>query len=84
VNGRLDEEVYARETPVSGFIQQEPHEAELATEQTEIWVMFDKKSLYVSARLWDSHPERMVANEMRRDGRIHLGFHRWWRLGDAR
>src|SRR3990172_1947952 len=67
LDGRLDDDVYRSVPPLTGFIQQEPHEGELATEQTEAWIFFDDRNLYVAARCWDSHPERMVANEMRRD-----------------
>ena len=67
VDGKLDEAVYARFEPASDFIQQEPQEGQPATERTEVWVFFDSKNVYVSARCFDSHPERMVANEMRRD-----------------
>ena len=67
-DGRLDEEVYQNVQPAGGFIQQEPHEGEPATEQTHMWVFFDERNLYVSARCFDSHPERGVVNEMRRDG----------------
>ena len=67
VDGRLDDEIYQLVLPVSDFIQQVPREGELATEQTEVWVFFDDDTLYVAARCWDSQPERMVANEMRRD-----------------
>ena len=49
-----------------------PHEGEPATEKSEIWVMFDDKNLYVSGRMWDSHPERMLANEMRRDAALDI------------
>ena len=39
-----------------------------ASEQTEVWVLFDDDQIYVSFRCWDSAPEsRWVANEMRRD-----------------
>jgi len=69
VDGRLDEEVYLRVPPASGFIQQLPREAEPATEQTDIWVFFDDQNVYVSARNWDTQPDRMIANEMRRDHR---------------
>ena len=68
VDGRLDEEIYQRVPPVSDFIQQVPSEGEPATEKTDAWVFFDDEHLYVSARCWDSQPERMIANEMRRDG----------------
>ncbi|MEO5763588.1 MAG: DUF5916 domain-containing protein [Vicinamibacteria bacterium] len=67
VDGRLDEPVYARIKPASDFIQQEPSEGQKATEKTEVWVFFDERNVYVSARCLDSHPERMIANEMRRD-----------------
>jgi hypothetical protein len=67
LDGKLDEEVYARVPAVSDFLQQEPNEGEPATEKTEAWVFFDDENVYVSARCWDSHPERMIINEMRRD-----------------
>jgi hypothetical protein len=67
VDGRLDESVYKTVPPIGDFIQQEPREGELATEQTDVWILFDATNLYISARCWDSAPEREVANEMRRD-----------------
>jgi len=67
VDGRLDEEVYGRTPAITGFVQQEPDEYAPATEKTEAWIFFDNDNVYVSARNWESHPERRVANEMRRD-----------------
>jgi len=67
LDGKLDDSVYTRVPAVSDFVQQEPQEGEPATEKTEAWVLFDDENIYVSARCWDSHPERMIINEMRRD-----------------
>src|SRR5262245_38756708 len=67
VDGRLDEAIYESTAPISSFLQQEPDEGAAATEKTEAWVLFDDDVIYVSARCWESHPERRVANEMRRD-----------------
>ena len=67
LDGRLDEDVYAKTTPTSDFAQQFPREGAPATEATEVWVFFDEHNIYVSARCTDSHPERIIANEMRRD-----------------
>ena len=53
--------------PISDFIQTEPQEGAPATEKTEVWVFFDDDNVYVSLRCWESQPERLVANEMRRD-----------------
>src|SRR6266850_4041837 len=67
LDGRLDEEFYNTIPAISDFIQQEPHEGEPATERTEAWLLFDADRVYVSFRCWESRPERMVVNEMRRD-----------------
>ena len=67
LDGRLDEDMYRRISPVGNFIQQEPNEGQLATEQTEVWVWFDDNNIYIAARCWHSEPARIVANEMKRD-----------------
>ena len=68
LDGRLDEAVYTSVPPMSGFIQMEPQPGLPATQKTEVWVLFDGDHVYVTVRCWESHPERMVVNDMRRDG----------------
>jgi len=67
VDGRLDETVYERERAVSGFIQTEPIEGGEATEKTELWILFDRDNVYVAFRVFESQPERRVANIMQKD-----------------
>lgn len=67
VDGQLDEAVYREVSPASDFIQTDPNVGEPATEKTELWVLFDSENIYVGARMWESRPDRIVANEMRRD-----------------
>ena len=67
LDGQLDEKVYSSVPSFGDFIQQEPHQGLRATERTEVWVFFDDKNVYVSARFWYLHPEDIIANEMRRD-----------------
>ena len=67
LDGQLDESIYGLVPPVSDFIQAEPQPGAPATERTELWVTFDGDNVYLSFRCWESRPERMVANEMRRD-----------------
>jgi hypothetical protein len=74
-DGRLDDAVYHSIEPAPAFRQQEPQVGELATEQTEMWVFFDDRNVYVSARMHDSAPDRMVADEMRRDASIYQNEH---------
>jgi hypothetical protein len=67
IDGRLDESLYSDANPASDFVQMEPDGGQGATEKTEVWVAFDQRNVYVSMRAWESRPERMIANEMRRD-----------------
>src|SRR5689334_8470030 len=67
VDGHLDESLYSNANPASDFVQMEPEGGKLASEKTEVWIAFDQRNVYVSFRAWESHPERMIANEMRRD-----------------
>jgi hypothetical protein len=68
VDGRLDEALYTTVPPITDFIQQEPEEGAPATEKTEMWLAFDADDIYVAFRCWETEPDRVVANEMRRDG----------------
>jgi hypothetical protein len=70
IDGKLDEEIYRTATPMTGFIQVEPNVGAVETEKTELWLLFDDDNVYVVFRCWDSHPERIVGSEMRRDGNV--------------
>ena len=67
IDGRLDDPIYQTTVPIEDFQQQVPHEGAPATEQTQAWIFFDDTNLYFSGRCLDSHPEKIVANELRHD-----------------
>ena len=67
IDGELDESIYTRVTAMSDFIQNDPDEGALATERTDVWILFDDEHVYVVARCWETQPDRIIANEMRRD-----------------
>ena len=67
IDGRLDESVYEQVPAITEYIQQEPNEGAPISERTQSWVMYDDVNLYIVCRCWDTHPERIVANDMRRD-----------------
>src|SRR6185436_14887581 len=54
VDGKLDDRVYAEVPSISDFVQQEPREGQPASEKTEIWVLFDERTFYLSAKCWDT------------------------------
>ena len=67
IDGKLDEPLYGTVEPMSDFIQSEPSPGAPATEKTQVWLFFDRTNIYVSVKCWESHPERRIANDMRRD-----------------
>ena len=67
VDGVLDDPVYDQIPAADGFVQQEPNEGAPVSESTRVWVLYDADSLYIAAELQEDHPERLMANEMRRD-----------------
>ena len=66
IDGILDETAWARQS-VGNFIQSKPDDGKPATEKTEVWVAYDKKSLYIAARLHDSEPDKIIGRLGRRD-----------------
>ena len=69
LDGVLDDDVYRAIRPIDSFLQQEPRFGQPVSEPTRVWVLFDRDHLYVSAHCGDSQPDRIVGNDMRRDGR---------------
>jgi Domain of unknown function (DUF5916)/Carbohydrate family 9 binding domain-like len=67
IDGLLEDPIYSRVPAIGDFVQQEPHEGEPATERTELWIFFDATNIYFTVRCLDDQPDRIIANEMRRD-----------------
>jgi len=67
VDGKLDEPAWRKAEVIDNLIQREPQEGEPITEPTEIRILYDDEYLYIGVICTDSHPDRIVASEMRRD-----------------
>ena len=68
LDGVLDEEVYQREKPFGGLIQVAPDYGQPATERSDIWIMYDAQTVYVTCRCYDEAPASLwVVNELRRE-----------------
>ncbi|HEX2960512.1 MAG TPA: DUF5916 domain-containing protein [Ignavibacteriales bacterium] len=68
IDGRLTEEVWKHnDNCFSNFTQRDPVEGAQPTEKTEIRIAYDDDALYVGARMYDSHPDSIVARLSRRD-----------------
>jgi hypothetical protein len=75
IDGRLDEAVWATADSASPLIQFRPHPGVPASERTVARVLYDGDALYVGARMYDDHPDSIVARLMRRDD---MGYSDWF------
>ncbi len=67
VDGVLDESVWQSVEPIRQLYQIQPDQGELATEQSEVRILYDDKKLYFGFIFFDSEMDKIVANDMRRD-----------------
>jgi hypothetical protein len=67
IDGRLDEEVWARATPAADFIQVDPDNGQRATEPTEVRIVFSKDAIYMGVTCYDSEPDKWLGFQRRRD-----------------
>ncbi len=70
LDGLLNESVWKNAVPITGFIQRELNEGEKATEKTEVRVIYNKENLYIGIICYDKEPEKIIHNELKRDGNI--------------
>ena len=80
IDGRLDEEVWRRAQPTTDFRQSEPETGAPATERTKVRIVFNSDSLYIGAELYDSDPNRLLGNQMARDGDLSADDRFMWTL----
>ena len=67
LDGLLDEPFWLRAVPGTDFIQQDPILGGTPTERTQVRFAFDRDNLYMGVSNFDSEPDRMLGNTMKRD-----------------
>ena len=67
VDGKLDEAVWKKTSPVARFIQRSPSEGKPPGQRTEMRVLYDSGAVYVGLRLFDRQPELIRRGLGRRD-----------------
>ncbi len=70
LDGDLSEEFWRRAPVLSGFLQRDPQEGELATEKTEVKIIYNDTTIFFGVICFDSEAERIIANERARDNQL--------------
>lgn len=67
LDGLLDEPAWQRAVPATDFIQQDPVLGGTPTERTEVRIIYSRDHLYMGVLCFDSEPDKMLGNTMKRD-----------------
>ena len=70
IDGVLDDAVWESAPAITAFKQRDPIEGATPSEETLVRVLYDDEALYIGARLFDSHPDSIIARLGRRDAEI--------------
>ncbi len=78
IDGIIDDRVWRKAEPASGFIQYEPHNDRPASYETYVKVLYDDKSVYIGARMTDPDPGNILTELGLRNTGNSLNADRFW------
>ena len=61
IDGLIDDDCWKSREPLSGFFQFDPVNGAKASEETFVWVAYDKKNIYFAFLMKDSQPDKIWA-----------------------
>lgn len=67
LDGVLQEGAWPKAQPATGFIQSEPRPGQLASQPTEVRILFDEDNLYLGVSCLDDNPQGPVVKSLRVD-----------------
>lgn len=67
LDGRFEEPFWERAVPATDFVMQDPVLGGTPTERTEVRIAYDQDNLYMGVTAYDSEPDRLLGNTMKRD-----------------
>jgi hypothetical protein len=68
LEGFVSDSIWSGSPVVSNFSQRNPLEGEMATERTEVRIIYNDQSIFFGVICYDSEPEGIIATERARDG----------------
>ncbi len=78
LDGVLDENIWSIGQPITELTQKDPQPGSLSREKIQIRVAIDSEFIYVGAYLFDSSPDSIASQIIKRDG---WGYSDWFAIG---
>jgi hypothetical protein len=67
IDGALDDDAWAQAEPIGDFVQTEPYEGQVSTEQTQVRMVYDSTNLYIGVYCFDATASGVLANALKED-----------------
>lgn len=67
IDGILDEEIWLKAPVAGSFYQYTPYNGAIASQQSEIRILYDNNALYIGAYLFDTSPDSIYSDLGKRD-----------------
>jgi hypothetical protein len=67
MDGLLDEQFWKNPNKITEFVQREPRDGDLPSEQTEVMILYDEQNIYLGIRFFDSEPDKIIYHTKDRD-----------------
>lgn len=77
IDGILEAEIWGRAIPVSDFTMNRPIEGAKPSMKTEVAILYDDHALYVSATMYDPHPDSILHELGMRDDDLNADLFRF-------
>ncbi len=74
VDGALDDAAWRVPPTMTRLVMLEPYNGGAPSESTWVWFAYDDQALYVAARMFDAHPDSIIAPLFRRDDFMPTDF----------
>src|SRR5262249_54761141 len=72
IDGSLEEPDWASASPIGQLTQREPQEGQVASEATDVRVLFDEQALYLGIVCHESHARGVIATQLIRDANLDV------------
>lgn len=70
IDGDLSDLIWLQAEPIDEFYQVEPIDGAAPSEATRVYILYDRKTLYVAFYAYDSEPAQIFRNQLSRDPRL--------------
>ncbi len=71
IDGRLDEAAWVGADVATGFTQMSPNPGDPASQRTEARILYGDGAIFIGIKLYDTHPDSIVAQLGRRDSQVY-------------